>query len=54
MCAFLALPPIGAEAREVKFAKGFTDVFLGAMWTEGAKAFLVMRAGGQFGGGIDV
>ncbi len=53
MC-FLAGLTIGTETSKVEFAESFADVLFGAVWSEGAKTLLVVRAGGEFGVGVDV
>ena len=54
MGAFVAHLAVGAEAGQVKGANLPPDVLLGAVGTEGAEAPLVVGAGRQLGGRVDV
>lgn len=54
MHAFLALPPIRAKASQVETTEGFAHVLLAAAWAERAEAFIVVRARGKLGGGVNV
>lgn len=54
MIALLALPAVGTETGEVKFAEGLSEVFFAAARAEGAETFFVVRAWGEFGAWIYV
>lgn len=54
MHAFLALPPVGAKASKVETTERFAHVLLAAARAKRTEAFVVVRAGGELGGGVNV
>lgn len=54
MRTLLALPPVGAEAGEVERTQRASVVDFRAGRAEGAEAAVVVRAGRELGGGVDV
>lgn len=54
MYAFLALPPVRAKASQIETTERLAHVLLATARAERTEAFIVVRARGELGGGVNV
>lgn len=54
MHAFLALPPVRAKASQIETTEGLAYVLLATARAKRTEAFIIMRARGELGGGVNM